>query len=516
MTSMPSDRSGTVQLHPDDDVVIARVALAAGTVVQTDRGDVKLTQDVAAGHKVACRARAVGEPVHRYGQVIGFASVPIQPGEHVHLHNLHVGEIGQIREVVTDKQPVTCYPPERTRSFQGYLRPDGRVGTRNYLAIVPTVNCAASVAAMVRDRFRDVSRDYPNVDGVVALTHKGGCGEVANGLEVQFLQRVLAGYAQHPNVCAYVVLGLGCEVNQPVELIERRGLTQMSRPASGPPLVTIQSAGGTRKAVEAVSAEIERLLPRANQARRTQRPASDLVLATNCGGSDGYSGITANPALGWAVDELVRNGGTGLLAETTEIYGAQQILIRRALNGAVAQKLIDRIDWWRRQLQLHGGDVDHNPSPGNLAGGITTVLEKALGGVTKGGTTPLVDVIEYGERIAAKGLVYMDTPAYDPTSVTGLVAGGANIVCFTTGRGSVYGCKPVPSIKLATNTRIYRQMQDDMDLDCGLVLDGVSIEEMGRRVFEEVLEVASGKRTASERLGIGDEEFAPWLPGPTL
>jgi len=309
-------------------------------------------------------------------------------------------------------------------------------------------------------------------------------------------------------------LGLGCEVVQPARLLERQRLAgEGGRP---PPVVVIQDAGGVRRAVEAASAEVERLLPRAAAARRTPQPISHLVLGTNCGGSDGYSGITANPALGFAVDELIRQGGTAVLGETPEIYGAEQLLVRRAVTAAVAQKLLDRIDWWRGYLRSYHADVDHNPSPGNIAGGITTVLEKALGGVAKGGTSPLVDVVRYAEPVAAPGLVFMDTPGFDPVSVTGIVAGGANLLAFTTGRGSVFGCKPVPSLKLASNSDVYRRMEEDMDLDCGVILNGVSIEETGRRILEALIAVASGERTKSELLGIGEEEFDPWLSGPTL
>jgi altronate hydrolase len=508
-------RARTLRLHPADDVLIAKVPLAAGATVETELGPVRLAREVQAGHKIAFRACAAGQPIHRYGQVIGVATADIAPGEHVHVHNLTTMELRQEYEVGCDARPVELYPPEAVRAFQGYLRPDGRVGTRNYVAIISTVNCSASVTRFVKEKFRDVSRDHPAIDGVIALTHRGGCGHVADGEDQQLLERVLAGYAAHPNVAACVLVGLGCEVVQPVQLLRRRGLDRAG-PSGRPPVVLIQEAGGVRKAVEATVAEVERLLPRAADVRRTTQPVSHLVLGTNCGGSDGYSGITANPALGWAVDELIRHGGAAVLGETTEIYGAEQLLIRRAVSRDVAQRLIDRIAWWRRHLQSYDADVDHNPSPGNLAGGITTVLEKSLGGVAKGGTTPLVDVVGYAERVVAKGLVFMDTPGFDPVSVTGMVAGGATVLAFTTGRGSVFGCKPVPSLKLASNSAVYRRMEEDMDLDCGVILEGASIEETGQRIFDELVEVASGKRTKSEVLGIGEEEFDPWLPGPTL
>jgi len=506
----------TLRLHPDDDVVIAKLRLAAGACVETDAGPVVLAANVPAGHKIAIRARATGEPVRRYGQVIGFATAPIAPGEHVHQHNLTGGALDQRFQVAVEGEPTRMRAAAETRRFDGYLRDDGRVGTRNYVLVMPTVNCSAAVARMVGERFRDVTRDYPNVDGVVAIAHKSGCGLVSQGDDHRILQRVIAGYASHPNVGATVVISLGCEVNQAQPIVQLAVSPPYSAPSGRPPVITIQREGGTRKAVEAAVAEIAQLLPRVNAARRVPCPASDLVVATNCGGSDGYSGITANPALGWAMDEIVRYGGTALLAETTEVYGAEQLLVRRARNPAVARKLLDRIAWWETYLERHGAKMDHNPSPGNIVGGITTVYEKALGGITKAGTTQLVDVIEYAERVKEKGLVFMDTPGFDPVSVTGLVAGGANVICFTTGRGSVFGCKPTPSIKLATTSTLYRHMSDDMDLDCGTILDGASIPEVGRQILDEILSVASGKRTKSELLDIGAEEFAPWQPGPTL
>jgi altronate hydrolase len=506
---------GTLRLHPDDDVAIAKLKLPAGTAVDTEAGPIALAADVPAGHKIAVRGRAAGEPVRRYGQIIGFATVPIAPGEHVHRHNLGIGALHQRFEAAAEGRPTRYHPASEMRTFDGFVRGDGRVGTRNYVLVIPTVNCSATVVRMVAERFRDVRRDHPRVDGVVALPHKSGCGLVAQGDDHQLLQRVITGYAHHPNVGATVLISLGCEVNQAEPLVQ---LSLSTRPAADQrlPVITIQREGGTRAAVEAAVAEIARILPRVDAARRTPRPASDLVVATNCGGSDGYSGITANPALGWAMDEIVRYGGTALLAETPEIHGAEQLLVRRARNEAVARKLLARIAWWEAHLARHGARTDHNPSPGNIAGGITTVYEKALGGVAKAGTTQLVDVIDYAERVKERGLVFMDTPGYDPVSVTGLVAGGANLICFTTGRGSVFGCKPAPSIKLATSSALYRHMTDDMDLDCGTILEGASIEQVGRQILDAILAVASGKPTKSELLGIGDEEFAPWQTGPTL
>jgi arabinonate dehydratase len=504
----------SLKLHPRDDVVIATAALARGATVETGAGLVTLERDIAPGHKIAIRSRAIGDPVRRYGRVIGIASSSIRPGEHVHVHNLREPNGSGDRDFEPEAESVVFADPCEPRHFAGYLRSDGRVGTRNYIAILSTVNCSASVSHLVRDRFRSVPDDYPNVDGVIALTHKAGCGMAAGGDDHQLLERVLTGYAHHPNVAAYIFIGLGCEVAQAAPIVERHRMSLLSGERA--PILEIQHEGGVRKTVEAAVAAVSRLLPAANSARRTRRPAADLVLATNCGGSDGYSGITANPALGRALDELVRLGGTGVLGETTELVGAEHILARRAKNVAVGKKLLDRVAWWRQYLHRHGVDASSNPSPGNIAGGITTIVEKSLGAVAKSGTSPLVEVVEYAEQIRDKGFVYMDTPGYDPVSVTGMVAGGANVLCFTTGRGSVFGCKPVPSIKLATNSELYRRMEEDMDIDCGVILQGRSTEDVGRQILDEVLAVASGKRTKSELAGVGEAEFAPWARGPIL
>ncbi len=504
-----------ILLNPADDVMIAKANIPAGTIIEDGGTRVEVRQDIRAGHKIARRPAKSGAPVRRYGQIIGFATQDIAVGDHVHVHNLAVGELKQSYEVGVDVKPVDYYPPEKMRYFEGYQRADGKVGTRNYVAVISTVNCSASVSQFVREKFRDVSTYYPNVDGVIAVTHKSGCGQVLNSEDHWALQRVLAGYARHPNVAAYLVIGLGCEVNQAAVMVDKQRMT-VNGTADKPTVITIQESGGVRKTVDAAVQAIARVLPQANEARRTKQPVSELLLATNCGGSDGNSGITANPALGWAVDELVRYGGTGVLAETTEIYGAEQLLIRGAVNEGVAKKLLDRFEWWLQHLAARGGEMDNNPAPGNKAGGLTTVYEKSLGGVTKGGTTPLMDVFCYGEPITTRGFVFMDTPGHDPVSITGLVAGGANIICFTTGRGSVFGCKPVPSIKLATNSIMYRHMADDMDINCGVILEGTPLETVGRQIFEEVIAVASGKKSKSELSGVGEEEFAPWMIGPVL
>jgi altronate hydrolase len=504
-----------VVLNPEDDVAIARVGLSAGAALVDAGRPLTVRADVPPGHKVARRAVPAGGPVRRFGQVIGFATAAIEPGDHVHTHNLAFRAVARDYEVGADVRPVHRYPPEAMRTFDGYRRADGRVGTRNYVAIVSTVNCSASVCQLVKQRFVSANHGFSHVDGVIAITHKSGCAVEEGGEDHVALQRVLAGYATHPNVAAYVVIGLGCEVNQARVMVERQGMRLPVVPDGRPPIVTIQESGGIGKAVERAASEVARLLPRADEARRTRQPVSEITLATNCGGSDGNSGITANPALGWAVDELVRHGGTAVLAETPETYGAEHLLVRRAASEEVARRLLDRYRWW--EWYCRGIEkMDDNPAPGNKAGGLTTILEKSLGAVAKGGTTPLMDVLLYGERITTRGLVFMDTPGLDAVSVTGLVAGGCNVIAFTTGRGSVYGNRPVPSIKLATSSALYRHMEEDMDLDCGVILDGVPLETVGRAIFEEIVAVASGKKTKSERAGVGEEEFAPWTIGPVM
>ncbi|MEK7444052.1 MAG: altronate dehydratase family protein, partial [candidate division NC10 bacterium] len=405
-----------IVLKPEDDVAIAKKEIPAGTVLEDAGGRIEVRQDIRPGHKVARRGRRTGEEVRRYGQVIGFATADIAPGDHVHTQNLAVGDLRQQYEVGTDVRAVDYYPPDKMRHFDGYTREDGRVGTRNYVAIISGVNCSASVSEFVKERFRDVQRDFPNIDGVLAITHKSGCGTKLLGEDHMALQRVLAGYAKHPNVAAYILVGLGCEVNQAAVMVDTQRMAVPGHPERRPFIVNIQEAGGIRKTVETAAAAVREILPRANEARRTRQPISELTLATNCGGSDGNSGITANPALGWAVDELVRYGGTGVLAETPEIYGAEHLLIRRAVNEGVAKKLIDRYTWWEwycRGIEA----MDNNPAPGNKAGGLTTVFEKSLGGVSKGGTTPMQDVFLYGEPITTRGFVFMDTPGHDPVSI---------------------------------------------------------------------------------------------------
>jgi altronate hydrolase len=468
------------------------------------------------GHKFALCDIAPGEAVLKYGQVIGFAGAPIPAGSHVHTHNVRADSFTRDYAFCRDCPPPPV--PTETRYFQGYDRGDGRFGTRNYIAVISTVNCSASTSKYISERFRaaDVLRQYPNVDGVVAITHKAGCAMQYDGPDHAQLDRTLAGFAKHPNVAAYVLVGLGCETGQAIHLIENQGLVQLNGSKAAPTVLTIQECGGISKTVEAGVKALAQLLPRVNDYKRARLPADKIVLGTNCGGSDGNSGVTANPALGVASDLLVAQGGTTILGETPEIYGAEHLLTRRAVRREVGEKLVERIKWWEWYTGLFGAEINNNPSPGNKEGGLTTIYEKSLGAIAKAGSTALTDVVGYAEPVRTKGFVVMDTPGYDPVSMTGIVAGGANVLVFTTGRGSVFGCKPAPSIKVATNTPMYRHMMDDMDIDAGVILDGASVEEVGRRIFEEILAVAGGKKTKSEINGVGEEEFAPWAIGPTL
>ncbi len=507
-----SRRAPALRLGASDNVVVARVDLTAGRELTEER--LVCRAAIPIGHKVATKALGPGEPIVKYGQVIGFAKEPIQPGDHVHLHNCEMGRLSLSHDFCAGRRPTDYVPESERATFLGIRRSDARVATRNFIGILTTVNCSATVARAVADRFKgDALAAYRNVDGVAAFTHASGCGMDNGGEGMRLLQRTIAGYARHPNFAGLLVIGLGCEGNQPDALAEKWGLSP------GPLLrvLTIQETGGTRATIERATELVREMLPHANRVERTRLPASELTLALQCGGSDGYSGVTANPALGAAVDLLVRHGGTAILSETPEIYGAEHLLTRRAESPEVAEKLLARLRFWEDYTARNHGEMNNNPSPGNKAGGITTILEKSLGAAAKGGSTNLVDVYEYAEPITRKGFVFMDSPGYDPCSATGQVASGANVMCFTTGRGSVFGCRPVPSLKLATNTPVFERLREDMDINCGSIADGeVDVQEMGRRIFELVLETASGKPSKSEELGFGENEFVPWQIGAVM
>ena len=513
-----SSISEIIRLHPEDNVVVALQHLEAGMSISGGSEQTEPVEMIRPGHKMASRPISAGETIVKYGQPIGMAQEDIAAGAWVHVHNVANIERTQNYEKATqippDPEPIT------DRTFMGYRRADGKAGTRNYLAVISNVNCSATVAKYIARRFDEsLLVDYPQVDGVVAFTHGEGCGMEYNGQKHQMLARVLGGIARHPNIGAYLIVGLGCEQSTIGYLLDTQQLLQIGgtqQHSSGPPVLSMQDVGGTLKTVEAGVAKLVELLPQANDVQREPIPASEIMLGTECGGSDGNSGITANPALGVASDLLVACGGTSILAETPEIYGAEHLLTVKARSEEVADKLLDRMKWWEWYAGVFDGGMDNNPTVGNKEGGLTTIVEKSLGAVAKGGSTALVDVYQYAEQVTKRGFVIMDTPGFDPPSVTGMVAGGANVVVFTTGRGSCFGCKPTPSIKVATNTTMYERMIDDMDINAGQVLEGKSVDQLGREMFDEILEVASGKQTKSEQHGIGDEEFVPWTVGAQL
>ncbi|MDD1784786.1 UxaA family hydrolase [Burkholderia gladioli] len=501
-----------IKLHDKDDVLIARGAIATGTIL-AEFDDLVASAEIPPAHKIACRDVAQGAPVRRYGQIIGFATQAIRAGEHVHVHNLSIGEFNRDYAFGEDLRPVS--PAAAPLDFQGFRRADGRVATRNYIGVISTVNCSATVTKLVSQHFAAPGAldAYPNVDGIVPITHSFGCCIDHHGEGIQQLRRTIGGYVRHPNFAGVVIIGLGCEANQMGAMFVAEGVEP------GPLLVPLvmQEEGGTQKTVDAAIRAVEAMLPLANQARREPLPVSHLSVALQCGGSDGYSGITANPALGAAVDLLVSHGGTAILTETPEIYGAEHLLTRRAVSREVGEKIVERIHWWESYAEREKGSIDNNPTPGNKAGGLTTILEKSLGAVAKSGSSPLMGVYRYAEPIDTNGLVFMDAPGYDPMGATGQIASGANLVVFTTGRGSCFGAKPAPSIKVATNSAMYRRMVDDMDINCGEIMEGgASVEQKGEEIFRMIIEVASGGKSKSEALGVGNEEFVPWMIGAQM
>ena len=496
-----------IKLNDSDNVAIVMSNLAEGTHVEAF--GVQAQVKVPRGHKIALKPIAEGDAVVKYGQIIGNASRAIAPGEHVHIHNVSMADFDRDYAYGRGAKATEMVPESERVTFMGYRREDGTAGTRNYVGIVTSVNCAASTARLIAREAekRGILEAYPNVDGIVPIVHGAGCCIGTDDEAFAKLQRTIWGFATHPNFASVLMLGLGCEALQIPMMLEAYG----NPPKERFRYTTIQKEGGIRKTVEDGLVWLEGALAHANQAKREPIPASELTVALQCGGSDGYSGITANPALGVAVDLLVRNGGAAALAETPEIYGAEHLLTERAESREVGEKLIDLIHWWEDYAAKHDSSMNNNPTPGNKAGGLTTILEKSLGAVAKGGSTNLTGVYKYGEPIKARGLVFVDSPGYDPVSITGEVASGCNLVCFTTGRGSCYGNKPVPSMKIASNTPMYEHMIEDMDINCGTIVDGTeTVQDAGRRIFDHILAVASGERTRSEDLDVGEAEFAPW------
>ena len=508
---MATEPKPAIRLNPDDNVIVALKDLAAGTrLVELDR---PLGQPVPRGHKIAIRGISAGERVIRYGQTIGVATSAIECGEHVHVHNLGMGSHSSDYAFASEVRLLA--PMLEPRSFMGYRRADGSVGTRNYLGILTSVNCSGSVARFIAEAVERQGwlSGFENVDGVVPIVHGTGCGMSGRDEGYDTLFRTLQGYARNPNFAGILLLGLGCEVMQIPDLVGRGRM----RGDSNFRYMTIQQSGGTRRTIERGVELIREMAAVANQVSRTPAGLEHLVVGMQCGGSDGYSGITANPALGAASDLLVSHGGTTILSETPEIYGAEHLLTRRAVTREVGEKIVERIRWWEEYTARNGGEMDNNPSPGNKKGGLTTILEKSLGAVAKSGTAPLKQVYKFAEPITERGFVYMDSPGYDPCSVTGQIASGANLIAFTTGRGSVSGYKPTPCIKLATNSEMYGRMSEDMDVNCGdIISDGVSVEDKGREIFELFIRVASGEQTRSEQLGFGGAEFVPWQMGAVM
>ena len=498
-----------IRLHAIDNLVIALTDLPKGA---TPAGlGVTLPGAVPRGHKIAACAIAKGETVLRYGQSIGQATEDIPAGGHIHSHNLGMGPHSTDYAI---GQQATPLPPLAERTFMGYHRSDGQVGTRNYIGILTSVNCSGSVARFIAEAAEKdpILSSMPNIDGFVPIVHNSGCGMSGVNEGYDTLMRTLKGYARNANFGGILLVGLGCEVLQVPDLVGQGRL----RPDGNFRYMTIQGTGGTRATIVKGLEVLREMAEVAAKVARAPAPVSKLTIGLQCGGSDGYSGITANPALGVASDLLVRMGGTTILSETPEIYGAEHLLTRRAVSTEVGEKLIERIKWWEHYTALNGGEMDNNPSPGNKRGGLTTILEKSLGAVAKGGTAPLAGVYKFAEPITTPGFVYMDSPGYDPCSVTGQIASGATMIVFTTGRGSVSGYKPSPCIKLATNNEMYQRMAEDMDINCGDIIDGVSIEAKGAEILEKIIAVASGEQTLSEELGFGGAEFVPWQLGAVM
>ncbi len=510
-----------LRLHADDNIAVAKRSVPSGTPLDLgpEFEGQSTNEAIEMGHKVATLPIRAGTPIRKYGQSIGMATVDIEPGDWVHTHNVERGTLS------LDYAFASAVPPDPEpilgRTFQGYRREDGRAATRNYIGILSTVNCSATTSKYIAQHFdQSVLADYPNIDGIVPLTHKGGCAMEYGGDDHRQLAAVMAGFARHPNIGAYLIVGLGCETAQGAFLADNHNLVQITLPGAKaeplPLIMNIQDQGGVAKTVKRGIEVLNEMLPEVDRVKREPIPVSELILGTECGGSDGNSGVTANPAVGIASDLLVAHGATTILGETPEIFGGEHLLTSRAKTKEIGEKLIERIKWWQHYAEMFGVQLDNNPSVGNKKGGLTTIYEKSLGAIAKGGNTALCEVYRYAEPVAKKGFVVMDTPGFDSTSVTGMVAGGANVVIFTTGRGSCFGCKPVPTIKVASNSPLYNRMVDDMDINAGRILEGATVEEVGHEMFEKIIAVASGEQTKSEAQGIGDEEFCPWAIGPTL
>ncbi|MDC6479344.1 altronate dehydratase family protein [Candidatus Pelagibacter sp.] len=501
-------QNNLIVLNKNDNVAVTPFIIPAKTKIEGQ--NISSIDDIPFGHKICLKTVNKGDPVIKYDQIIGFASKNINPGEHVHSHNLEFKDFDRKFKVIEKKSIIN---EKSELFFNGIMRDNGQVATRNYIGIISTVNCSATVTKMISEKIKqsNILKDFPNIDGIVPITHSTGCGMNTESEGMQIFQRTIDGFKNHPNFSHVFVLGLGCECAQ-VDIF-KDNVKQHDRVH----FLTIQDEGGTKKIVDKVLSEIKNLLVISNNVKREPLSVNNITLALQCGGSDGYSGISANPALGVAADMLVKQGGSSILSETPEIYGAEHLLINRANKQETADKLIAKIKWWQHYTSINNSSMDNNPAPGNKKGGLTTILEKSLGAVAKGGNSVLEDVLSYAEPLKNKGFNFMDSPGYDPVSVTGQVASGANVICFTTGRGSCFGCKPAPSLKLSTNTTMYEKMIEDMDINCGTIIEGKEeIEEVGKKIFELVITTASGSSTKSELNGYGDEEFNPWQVGVVM
>jgi altronate hydrolase len=504
-----------IRLDPADNVIVARMPVAANTAVPVEgRGAAIVTlHDVPAGHKIAARFITKGEAVRKYDTVIGYASEDLPPGTWMHSHNILFDEVEKDYAFSCSYKPTDYVPEAERAAFRGILREDGRVATRNYVGVFTLGNAGATAARKIAAHFTpDRLEAFPMVDGVAPFAHEGGHGMERSGEAMALLRRTIGGTIRNPNNAAALIIASGEESNDLEGFLREQGLEP------GPALRTLVLAesGGLRRGVEAGIALVKEMLPTANAVTRQPLPVSHLTVGMQCGGSDGFSGLSANPALGAAMDILIRQGGTAILSETPEIFGVEQTLTARARTPEVGQKLVDRMNWWLSHTEGRDCQINGRVSPGNNAGGLANILEKSLGGAKKGGSTGLMEVYEYAEPVTQKGFVFMDTPGYDPVSATGQIAGGANMIIFTTGRGSCFGSLPAPTIKLASNTTMYERMKSDMDVNTGLVIDGeATVQEMGRLIFDQLLRHASGERTKSEISGMGANEFIPWPIGVT-
>lgn len=499
-------------VNPDDNVAVVKNQTSAGLTVVLP-GGVPLTigDAVPPGHRFATSDIPAGEFVRQYGQPIG-TSLGIARGEWV-THDNMTDDVPVVRNLPDDLHtPAPDYfPADQIETFAGFRRADGRVGTRNFVLIVPTSMCASHEATQISmmAEFLHYSREkYPNVDGVVAIPHNKGCG-CQDGSTLDVMMRTLSNYADHPNVGGVILIDLGCEKTN-LSFVEKY-LTKREKPIQKPVFkIGIQDVGGTQAAIEIGLAEVAKMLPEVNKCVREEFPVSELVLGVKCGSSDGFSGISANPALGYCSDLLVRSGGTVLLTEVPEFCGAEHILANRAKDSVIGRKIYAMVDWYKDYASKFGAVLNENPSTGNKAGGLLNITIKSLGAIVKAGTTRIEDCIEYAETPTARGINLMQGPGYDQESTPGLVASGATVVVFTTGNGTTIGNAITPVIKLASNNRVFERMANDLDISAGNVIEGTeSIVEVGTRLFEHVRRTASGEIQAKAEI-LKHREFQFW------